>query len=331
MFRNELASACNVAPNTISNWEGGRTSPPEAAIGVISRTLRFPPDFFFKDGVVSIPAEAATFRARTRLGARDRNSALAAGSMAAELSSWLADRFDLPRVQIPDLSRHAPETAADLLRVEWALGNGPLPNLVHLLESRGALVFSLSQDCHDLDAFTFWSESRPIVLLNMLKSAERGRMDVAHELAHLVLHREGTGKAEEDEADRFAGAFLMQRDDVLRHLQRPAHLPALMTLKGRWGVAVSALAYRLHELKLLSDWNYRSLFIEISKRGFRTSEPNTIARETSSLLPQVFRSLTAQGLTMAGLARELRWGHDQLAELIFGMGGTLVALDGGQR
>ena len=51
-------------------------------------------------------------------------------------------------------------------------------------------MFGLAEDCRELDAFCFWRHGRPFVFLNTVKSAERNRMDCAHELAHLVLHRE---------------------------------------------------------------------------------------------------------------------------------------------
>ena len=123
--------------------------------------------------------------------------------------------------------------------------------MIHLLESRGALVFSLTQDCHELDAFSFWSGKRPIVLLNTMKSAERSRMDAAHELMHLLCHREGTSRREEEEANSFAGAFLMPKGDVYKRIRKVYNLHQLIDSKQRWGVALSALVYRLRELELI--------------------------------------------------------------------------------
>ena len=52
---------------------------------------------------------------------------------------------------------------------------------------------------------------------------------------------------------------------------------------------MSALAYRLHQLHALSDWHYGRLAVEISERGYRTDEPEPIARETSQILNKVFQ------------------------------------------
>ena len=47
---------------------------------------------------------------------------------------------------------------------------------------------------------------------------------------------------------------------------------------------------------MLTDWHYRQLCIELAKRGYRTSEPNSIARETSQVLRKVWQSSTPGGL-----------------------------------
>ena len=53
--------------------------------------------------------------------------------------------------------------------------------------------------------------------------------------------------------------------------------------------SLAAMTYRLHKLDLLSEWHYRKLYIEISSRGFRKSEPDGGPREISQVLQKVFR------------------------------------------
>ena len=87
---------------------------------------------------------------------------------------------------------------------------------------------------------------KPYVFLNTIKSAESSRFDAAHELAHLVLHQDGSvaGRLAEDQANRFASAFLMPRADVLSVLPRVQHLQQLIDKKSRWRVSLAALNYR---------------------------------------------------------------------------------------
>ncbi len=329
LFRKELAALCEVTPQTVSNWETGKTEPLPEAISRIASELDFPDRFFMQPEFDRLPEGAANFRARTKLAARDKHAALAAGDLACELAAWIENRFELPPVRLPDLKGYPPELAAQVVRTEWLLGERSIPNMVQMLESRGVLVFSLCQDCQELDAFSFWSGPRPIVMLNTMKSPERSRIDAAHELFHLLAHTEETGKEEEEDSDTFAGIFLMPKGDVLRQIPRILSLQHLIQVKQRWGTSLASLVYRLHKLEKLSDWQSRTLFIELSKRGYRTSEPNSIPREQSTLLSKVFEALRSQGLTLRHVAADLAWPLPQLQELLFGLGATMMGVEGG--
>ena len=116
------------------------------------------------------------------------------------------------------------------------------------------------------------------MFLNTYKSAERGRFDAAHELGHLVLHRHGgpKGRDAEKDADRFASEFLMPRSSVLAAAPAVLGLERCMRLKRIWQVSVTAMVSRLHHLSLISEWQYRSLFIEMGQRGYRTTEPSLL-------------------------------------------------------
>lgn len=329
LFATELARRCGVTPQTVSNWESGTTTPAKRSVDQVAQTLGFPASFFFGVDIDPLSEGAATFRARSKIAARDKHVAQAAGTMAVELLKWIEERFELPDVDLPDFAGQDPDLVARLVRGEWMLGQRPIPNMIHLLESRGVAVLSLAQDCRAIDAFSFWLGERPIVLLNTMKTAERSRIDAAHELCHLLCHREETSKQEEKDADRFAGALLMPADDVYQHVGRSANLQNLISLKHRWGVSLAALVYRLHELGLITDWQYRILFIEISKRGYRTNEPRPIDRERSSVLAQVFETLRERGSGVKDVARDLRWRREDVEEFIFGLGATLTSLRGG--
>lgn len=76
-----------------------------------------------------------------------------------------------------------------MVRAHWRIGELPIGNLIHLLESKGVRVYSLAEQGKSLDAFSLWHQNIPFVFLKTNKTAEHSRMDAAHELGHLVLHR----------------------------------------------------------------------------------------------------------------------------------------------
>lgn len=328
LSQKDFATLCEVEPRTVRNWEAGATTPLPDAVSRIARELGFPEPFFFRKDLDRLPEGAANFRARTKIPPRDKHAALASGDLARELVHWIEERFELPPVRLPNLHRYPPSLAAQVLRTEWLLGERSVPNIIHLLESKGVFVFSLAQDCRELDAFSFWSGSRPIILLNTMKSAERSRTDAAHELYHLVAHEEETGKREEEDADAFSGLFLMPKGDLLRQIPRVISLDQLIHAKRRWGVSLASLVYRLHKVGTISDWQYRTLFIELSKRGYRTAEPNSMPREGSMLLSKVFDSLRSKGVTLRMVATELGWPLELLREFLFGLGATMLSVKG---
>ena len=118
----------------------------------------------------------------------------------------------------------------------------------------------------------------------------------------------------------------MPRASVLASASRFPTFAVLVKLKKIWGVSVAALAYRLHELAIISDWQYRGLAIEISKNG-RTLEPEGMPRESSLMLPMIFRRLHEEGIGRGRIARELAIAATELEQLLLGLAMTKV--DGG--
>ena len=253
--------------------------------------------------------------------ARQRDQALASGALAIAISDWIDERFDLPKVAVPQYEGVDPETAAAAVRGEWGLGEKRISNMLHLLEAHGVRVFSLVEECREMDAFSFWRGDRPFALVNTVKTAERRRMDLAHELGHLVLHWRGGahGRAEEREANQFASAFLMPASSVVAAAPRNPGADDLVPAKRRWGVSVAALAYRIHVLGLISDWQYRALFVEIGTRGWRSSEPEEARYETSRLLEAVFKFLRERSGSASDIASDLAIRPAELNRLVFGL------------
>ncbi|MEV6314016.1 ImmA/IrrE family metallo-endopeptidase [Streptomyces sp. NPDC051776] len=177
-----------------------------------------------------------------------------------------------------------------------------------LLEAHGVRVFSLSRDCPEVDAFSFRDRGIPFILLSTEKTAERGRFDAAHELGHLVMHGEEQvphGPQAEGEAHRFAAALLMPAADVLAYAPRNPSTNWILQAKRRWKVAAMALAHRLHELNLTTEWQYRTHCVELSRLGYRRDEPQSrLGRETSQVLGKVFAALRAEGIRPADVSRD---------------------------
>ena len=325
LTKKELARLSGVSQQTLTRYEDldNDPNPSSESIESLSRVLGFPVGFFFLSDIEKASAEFTSFRSLKSMTAAIRDAALAAGAIGFEISDWVENRFNLPKINVPDLSEHSssPEVAARILREVWGLGEQPISNVLHLLESKGVRVFSLCENTHKVNAYSLWRKGKPYVFLNTQKSAECSRFDAAHEVAHLVLHQDGNtrGRAAEEQANSFASAFLMPESDLLAKAYRIYSINHLIDLKSRWKVSLMALCYRLHKVGLLTDWKYREHCIRITQNGFNRSEPNAINREQSVVWNKVLNALWSDQQTHYDIPSELHLPIDEIEGLVFGI------------
>lgn len=328
-FVQELAARVNVSAKTVGAWERGDSVPKPPHLDALAITLEFPREFFFGDAPPVL--EGSAFRSLARTTARQRDMARTAGSQAVALDAWIEERFTRPRPNVPDLSGRDPNTAALELRALWNLGYRPLPNLVHLMEANGIRVYSLVHKGDEIDALSAWQNDVPFVFLNTTKTAEHGRMDASHEIAHLTLHAhadEDRHKVHEDEARAFASAFMMPEAPFIATAPRRISVSAVVEAKHEWGVSALAYVYRLHQLGRLKDWQYRSLCIHL-KSNYPKSEPGRpLNRETSQILAKVLLPPKEGGaFTRKDVARALSYSLRDIDDITFGL--ALTAVTGG--
>lgn len=218
----------------------------------------------------------------------------------------------IPHISVDDLT--TPADAARQVRAQWELAAGPLESMVGLIEDAGALVVSRAlvvpqpldsgAESVPVDAVSCCPpEEDPVVLLNRGTPAERQRYTLAHELGHMVLHRIPHPE-QEKQADRFAAELLMPAKEIRRDLAGgPVGIARLLELKARWGVSMWALLRRGHTLGVLSDWQYRSLAVEMSSLGYRTTEPGDMDAETPSAVNSIITWHLERGRDVSDLAR----------------------------
>jgi Zn-dependent peptidase ImmA (M78 family) len=225
---------------------------------------------------------------------------------------------DFPNVNIPELDvpEDVRKITADMIedfasecRVYWKLGDGPIADVVLLMENNGVVVSRGDLVAESLDAFSQWptDSERPFVFLGADKaSAVRSRHDASHELGHLVLHRNVDRKSirnpvlfklMENQAHRFALAFNLPAAGFANQLWSPT-LDAFLALKPHWKIAIAAMIMRCEQLNILSEEQARRSWINMSRRGWRKREPldDRLAPEQPRLLRRSFELLIKEGL-----------------------------------
>lgn len=308
-----LADLIGVSRQAVSQYEGGHQTPRPDVMDRISSVLQVPCVFFLADRSRA-DSSPIFFRSLSSATVRGRDRVEANHQLVRHFAAWASQFVQLPPPDIPGLSSTDParlsddeiEDAALRVRQHWGLGDGPISNLVWLLENKGVVVSRFEFDEVALDGFSQWSDDdeRPYVVLNADKSsAARSRFDAAHELAHLVLHRGFEPrpgpqfKRLEEQAHRFAGAFLFPESAFSREALTLS-LPSFQTLKRRWVVSIGVMIKRAAHLGYVSEMEEQRLWRYYSSRGYRRREPldDVLPVEEPRLLSRAFEMIVENGV-----------------------------------
>lgn len=319
--KSDLAALVDKSPTAVAAWESEAKRPTAATVAQLALSLSVDPGFFaVRPEDIAALSTTPHFRSLRSTSQLARDQAYAYGQLAVDIATSVERHVEFPDRDVPsfpvpveDRDGDSPERAAQLVRTEWGIESGPAGHLVRLLENHGVLVVFSPPQTASVDAYSFDSRLRPVVILNPIKrDYYRQRFDVAHELGHLVMHgdAEPGGRVVEDQAHRFAAELLMPADQIcdLLPTTMSGHVwRTLARLKEQWGVSIQALLYRARWLGRLSDVSYRNAMTTISARGWRRSEPGLVnAIEQPSLLPRAVELLEQEGIDEAQLIEQCR-------------------------
>ncbi|MGH7040372.1 MAG: ImmA/IrrE family metallo-endopeptidase [Stellaceae bacterium] len=224
---------------------------------------------------------------------------------------------NLPRMDIDEYEN--PEKIAALVRAHWRVPAGPINNLTSLVEKAGAIVAHSPLGGASISGVTFAVPAMPpLIVLNSDQPADRMRFSLAHELAHMVMHRFPSPNMEQ-EANEFAVALLMPVSDIRPYFMvRRIDLATLASLKPEWRVSMASLLVRSHSLQILTDNQYKYLWKQITARGYRLREPPELdfTIEQPTILPQIIKMhLNGLGYTTSELAKLLVIHEREIREL----------------
>jgi Zn-dependent peptidase ImmA (M78 family)/transcriptional regulator with XRE-family HTH domain len=321
MRKSDLAHRLDKSPTAVAGWESGTKRPMPATVAELALSLGVDPGFLVvrQDEVVALRS-APHFRSLRSTTQVTRDQATAYGQLAVDIALTLERHVEFPEPDVPswpasvdDSDGEGPEDAARFVRQQWQIGPGPVGHLVRQVENHGVLVVYSPLGAASVDAYSFDSHTRPVVVLNPIKrDYYRQRFDVAHELGHLVMHgdSEPGGRIVEEQANRFAAEFLMPAEDIQELL--PTAMGGgvwakLGRLKEQWGVSMQALLFRARRLGRLGDVSYRNAMTAISARGWRREEPGLVnTMEQPSMLARSVELLNEVGITQEQLVQQCR-------------------------
>lgn len=279
--QSEAAELLGLSQPFIAKLEGDRLSAPDQFVEKLSLTSGFSPSFFTREPQGDFPAGSLLFRSHMSMTSKEATEIYRYAEMTFDVfrSTMTRGKLKPLPLNLPNAVSDDPREAAAVTRSELGLSpDKPIAHLTNTLEKAGVLILGLPRPFEHREAFSLWAgfdRSCPVIVLADGKVGDRLRMNIAHELAHLVMHKPITNAVYEIEkqAFQFAAEFLMPEKQMRSEIVPPVNLDTFASLKPRWGVAISALIVRARELQIINQRKYTYLFQQLSSRGWRTREP----------------------------------------------------------
>lgn len=186
----------------------------------------------------------------------------------------------------------------DALKLRRELGfadGGAIPNLFSSLEDKGILIIQIKEADGRFSGMNGLVDGRPYVALNSIKTVERQRSTLVHELGHIYFERPCCNAGDwERYMTAVGGAFLFPADDVFNKLgeRRSAVSPDMLMVCAEYGISLPMLMKRTNMLGIVSDSLYRRFKARISCNAHRRRDSSGLDVERARL----FERLVIRGI-----------------------------------
>ncbi|TDD10604.1 ImmA/IrrE family metallo-endopeptidase [Saccharopolyspora terrae] len=299
----ELAKVTGVQQSWISEVEGLSREPAIERLELIAEVTATPIEFFYiqpKD----VPLDSLRFRKKASASKVVTQRVHALYGESYRVSDTLISEEGYPTPPLPfateeEVTQDRIQELASQAREALRLApDKPIPNLTRAMERAGIAVapFVLPNDTNGSsstcghDGLSYWGGVGETALVGYFpgQPGDRERFTLAHELGHLVLHTFRPFAMEaEMEAHNFASALLVPQKRALRDINERKTLTDYARMKATWGVSIQSLIKLGHTLDLVSEKRYRSLYVQLSAKGWRKEEPVAVGNESPVLLQKL--------------------------------------------
>lgn len=324
---NELGERVSTTRQYIHQLETSDKKKPTAElIEALAYELKVDSRFFGYPLGNHVKEEECHFRKLKSTLVSSKRESAARATLLNRLIDKLEDYLELPAVNFPQFeisSLSDAEAASIQCRRHWKLGDGPIKNMIRVAENAGAIVSTFGEISEKIDALSL-NRGRPIIIINTTKSAPRIRMDIGHEILHIIGHNgiETGDRDTEAQADHFASHFLLPRAALIKEYSSTSKTridwTRIYSMKIKWGISARAIIYRLNQCGLITPSQYRTANIHFSKTKQTKEEyyDNEVALDRPELLPSSLKLLVqTYGIGLGGLLNDLGMKTEFLTKL----------------
>ncbi|MFF7192840.1 helix-turn-helix domain-containing protein [Streptomyces sp. NPDC008079] len=296
-----LTAMSGVSQSWISQVETGAREPSEDRLRLIAEATDTPMSFFLAQPS-SVPLDSLRFRKMASASRTLTRRISAFYGESFRVTEEVTTRSGYPAPPLPfatnaEVSRSDIEELAAQTRVALRLApDKPIPHLTRALERAGVAVAPIvlpdpngetSSTTNKHFGVSYWAGIGETALIAYFpgQQGDRDRFTLAHELGHMVLHSFRPKAADpETEANWFAGSLLVPEGRAEQEITDRLTLEGYARLKATWGVSIQALIMRGAAVGTIDESRKRSLYVQVTQRGWRKNEPVTVGHESPLLL-----------------------------------------------
>ncbi|WP_366291644.1 XRE family transcriptional regulator [Paenibacillus sp. AN1007] len=340
--RKELSEKLGVTEQAVWQYENAYTSPKVPIVNELKRIFSVKSKYFYEKDKLAEHNNAANINVMNIAYRSKVMNVISKTQTEAKhveyldtFVNYITAQLSLPTLKIIQLREEAIQYmnhsqddraaqiqyVAKLARQRLNLERVTNENLMFWIEKSGVYVFEKAIG-EGSDAYSLWTrEDRPFIILgNIKRSAVRRNFDIAHELGHLLLHYRlefvnldrKEHKVIENEANLFAGAFLLPEEEFTQDMQsisqvtNPDHY---LDLKNKWKTSLQVLGYRAANLGLMDAKSHRNFYAAMHRRGYLEREPfdQTIPLQTPMRVRTIIDLLANKGLVDIRYMVEQDW------------------------
>lgn len=274
--QSECAKKIGISQAKLSKLEDGLTTTIDpSALQKLADVSGYPLAFFKQEGS-RLSLGEGFFRRRADVPAKVFKRMEALINIKRMEITKLVRRVDMDHKERPswdpDNFKNGAREVARHLRHFWSIPNGPIKDLVRIVEDAGCPVIFFDFGTPKVDGLTIYCEDgTPVILLNEKVPYVRQRSTLSHELGHIIMHRMPSAEMETQAFD-FASEFMMPEMEIRPSLF-PLNLEKLARLKIKWRVSMQWILKWAKEMGALQESYYRVLMMKISAQGWRKLEP----------------------------------------------------------
>jgi Zn-dependent peptidase ImmA (M78 family)/transcriptional regulator with XRE-family HTH domain len=325
LTQKQMAAKLSISQGWLSRVESGLRGLPDNKLSELADLLDYPIEFFQQDEpVYGIGTSELFHRKRQAIPLKTLNCLYARINVREMNLRRLLKGIEIEGANIavmePEDFDGKVEDIARAVRKNWNVPRGPIQSVTEVIENAKGIMIPFDFETRKIDAVSHWLPGMPpLFFVNIFNLSDRIRLTLCHELGHMVMHSQSPNSDMEAQANAFAAEFLMPAEEI-RPLLDNLSIPKLATLKMHWKVSMQALLYRAGALQTITPRHARTLWMQMSKLGYRTREPAELdfPMETPTLFNEIVDFYSHDlGYSASELAKSLLLTENELDQSIF--------------